>query len=220
MVRHELKAPTTLREAFAEEIVDALELLKLFYWLSKNEIVCTETPSLTLSRRDSAPVGQHGEQDEFTRAFVTSNEYSYFLNKRLSSGLSQRLEGPLMSAKGDSPDTTALVSLLRSFPFLYSFRTRLLFFKLTSFSKNRSIYNYSKAFGDGSLKKLREDFTGRSIRRTKISVRRDCVVENGMKIMRDLGNDHGYLDYEFNEEKGTGQGPSLEFYALISQAIQ
>ena len=88
MVRHELKAPTTLREALAEEVVDALELLKLFYWLSKNEIVCTETPSLTLSRRDSAPVGQHGEQDEFTRAFVTSNEYSYFLNKRLSSGLS------------------------------------------------------------------------------------------------------------------------------------
>ena len=37
-----------------------------------------------------------------------------------------------------------------------------------------------------------------------------------MQIMRDLGGDHGYLDYEFSEEKGTGLGPSLEFYALIS----
>ena len=47
-------------------------------------------------------------------------------------------------------------------------------------------------------------------------MRRDCVLENGMQIMRDLGGDHGYLDYEFSEEKGTGLGPSLEFYALIS----
>ena len=41
-----------------------------------------------------------------------------------------------------------------------------------------------------------------------------------MQIMRDLGGDHGYLDYEFSEEKGTGLGPSLEFYALISKELQ
>ena len=161
MVRRELKAPAELREAVGDEVVDALELLKLFFWLSKSEIVCEEAPSLALARRDSAPVVQHTEQDETSRAFVTPNEYSYFLNKRLSSGLSLRLEGPLMSASGGSRDTAALVALVRSFPFLYAFRTRLLFFKLTSFSKSRSLYNYSKVFGEGSLLKLRalrEDF--------------------------------------------------------------
>ena len=66
------------------------------------------------------------------------------------------------------------------------------------------------------MRALREDLEGRSISRTKISVKRDRVLETGMQIMRDLGTDHGYLDYEFSEEKGTGLGPSLEFYALIA----
>ena len=55
--------------------------------------------------------------------------------------------------------------------------------------------------------------------RQKVKVNRDSLLEDCLQIMKQLQK-RTLLEVEFVKEEGTGLGPTLEFYSLISQMLR
>ena len=110
----------------------------------------------------------------------------------------------------------ALVDTVQHFPMMYDFQTRILFFKLTAFSSSRNRYYASEL----STRSRIRDEGGITISRRKIQVSRNTILEDALEKIKDLQNDDSFLEFQFENEVGTGLGPTLEYYALISKVIK
>ena len=94
---------------------------------------------------------------------------------------------------------------------LFNFSQRFEFFRASAFGGGRSLYFYSLS---------KKNFTVRMLRQ-KAMVQRSGVLEAGMKILSDPGLlRFGLLEFDFEGEEGTGIGPTLEFYTLISEDLR
>lgn len=109
-----------------------------------------------------------------------------------------------------------LIELVQQFPMIYSFRTRSLFFKLTAFDSSRNKYFASEYF----TKSIPKSEGGITISRRKIEISRDNIYDNMLDKLRDIQKDKSFLEFQFENEVGTGLGPTLELYSLISEAIK
>lgn len=92
----------------------------------------------------------------------------------------------------------------------------MLFFKLTAFTSLRNKYFASELF----TRAITRDEGGISISRRRISIPRDRTLEDALSKLKDLQSDDSFLEFQFHDEVGTGLGPTLEYYALISKAIK
>jgi E3 ubiquitin-protein ligase TRIP12 len=45
-------------------------------------------------------------------------------------------------------------------------------------------------------------------------------MKQAEKVMEELGNSKALLEVQYEGEAGTGLGPTLEFYALVSKELQ
>lgn len=107
-----------------------------------------------------------------------------------------------------------------SFPFLANFNSRYLLFKVTSFDSRRGMIN---------LLNYIKNFTGEHVnesslaiaknRRHKVLIERSEIIFYTQKMMKELANFNGYLEFEYLNETGTGIGPTLEFYSQVCQKI-
>ncbi|PKU47913.1 e3 ubiquitin-protein ligase trip12 isoform x3 [Limosa lapponica baueri] len=52
------------------------------------------------------------------------------------------------------------------------------------------------------------------------TVNRDELLKQAESVMQDLGSSRAMLEIQYENEVGTGLGPTLEFYALVSQELQ
>ena len=51
-------------------------------------------------------------------------------------------------------------------------------------------------------------------------ISRSDLLKQAEKVMEDLGNSRALLEIQYENEVGTGLGPTLEFYALVSKELQ
>lgn len=59
-------------------------------------------------------------------------------------------------------------------------------------------------------------FLGR-LQRQKVRISRKHVLESAVKVFELYGSSSSILEVEYFEEVGTGLGPTLEFYSLVSK---
>ncbi len=84
---------------------------------------------------------------------------------------------------------------------------------------NRSIF-FLRQFLKQKLGKLPpEDKNAVKIQRQKVVVERTKILECSFSLMSKISN-RAFLEVEYRDEKGTGLGPTLEFYYLVSQEIR
>lgn len=57
------------------------------------------------------------------------------------------------------------------------------------------------------------------IQKQKVIVDREKILECSLNIMGKLSN-RAFLEVEYKGEEGTGLGPTLEYYNLVSQEIR
>ena len=96
------------------------------------------------------------------------------------------------------------------YPFLVQFTNRLAYLTSSAFGHARSIKSFDSASGSSA--------SGR-ISRRKVKVDRKGLVDGLIKIMK--GTEHfSILEVEFINEVGTGLGPTLEYFALVSAALR
>ncbi|EJS42910.1 ufd4p [Saccharomyces arboricola H-6] len=139
-----------------------------------------------------------------------------FINSKLSAKLARQLDEPLVVASGALPDWSLF--LTRKFPFLFPFDTRMFFLQCTSFGYGRLIQiwkNKTKSSKDSRNDEALQQL-GRITRR-KLRISRKTIFATGLKILSKYGGSPDVLEIEYQEEAGTGLGPTLEFYSVVSK---
>ncbi|KAF8817458.1 hypothetical protein BYT27DRAFT_7074713 [Phlegmacium glaucopus] len=143
---------------------------------------------------------------------------SAFVNNKLTAKLSRQLEEPMIVASSCLPDWA--LDLPQHFPFLFPFATRYNFLQSTSFGYARLILKWqSQQQARGQDSSRRDDgigFLGR-LQRQKVRISRKHILESAVKVFELYGSSSSILEVEYFEEVGTGLGPTLEFYSLVSK---
>ncbi|KAI0675862.1 hypothetical protein C8Q78DRAFT_964482 [Trametes maxima] len=142
---------------------------------------------------------------------------SAFVNNKLTAKLTRQLEEPMIVASSCLPDWA--LDLPQHYPFLFPFATRYNFLQSTSFGYARLILKWQSQQSRGQDSSRRDDgvgFLGR-LQRQKVRISRKHILESAVKVFELYGSSSSVLEVEYFEEVGTGLGPTLEFYSLVSR---
>ncbi|KAL0953368.1 hypothetical protein HGRIS_004605 [Hohenbuehelia grisea] len=142
---------------------------------------------------------------------------SAFINNKLTAKLTRQLEEPMIVASSCLPDWA--LDLPQHFPFLFPFATRYNFLQSSSFGYARLILKWQSQQTRGQDSSRRDDgigFLGR-LQRQKVRISRKHILESAVKVFELYGSSSSILEVEYFEEVGTGLGPTLEFYSLVSR---
>lgn len=164
-----------------------------------------------------------GRIDNFDQLTVTipTIPQMEFINCKLTDKLEQQMQDPLaMSTAGMPLWCNQLVSFC---PFLFSFESRRKYFRLALLSSTRvsrtSLYNrgnYSSS-GSSSERRLPQSV---ALARAKFQVLRHDILGSASKMMAQYARSNKILEVEFIQEVGSGLGPTMEFYTLVSYEFQ
>ncbi|KAG9103694.1 Ubiquitin fusion degradation protein 4 [Ceratobasidium sp. 370] len=142
---------------------------------------------------------------------------SAFVNNKLTAKLTRQLEEPMIVASQCLPDWA--MELPQQYYFLFPFSTRFSFLQSTSFGYARLITKWQSQQQRSSDSSRRDDafgYLGR-LQRQKVRISRHHILESAAKVLELYGSSSSVLEVEYFEEVGTGLGPTLEFYSLVSR---
>ncbi|KAG2705973.1 hypothetical protein I3760_05G083400 [Carya illinoinensis] len=142
-----------------------------------------------------------------------------FINSKLTPKLARQIQDALALCSGSLPSWC--YQLTKACPFLFPFETRRQYFYSTAFGLSRALYRLQQqqgADGHGSTNE-REVRVGR-LQRQKVRVSRNRILDSAAKVMEMYSSQKAVLEVEYFGEVGTGLGPTLEFYTLLSRDLQ
>lgn len=140
-----------------------------------------------------------------------------FLNSKIAAKASRQLQDPLVIMTGNLPNW--LQQIASACPFLFPFETRQLLFYATSFDRDRALQRLLEMTPELSSADSQERVTPRLDRR-KRTISREDILKQAEQVMQDLATSKALLEVQYENEVGTGLGPTLEFYALVSKELQ
>ncbi|KAG4985083.1 hypothetical protein AAZX31_12G031300 [Glycine max] len=142
-----------------------------------------------------------------------------FISSKLTPKLARQIQDALALCSGSLPSWCYQLS--KACPFLFPFETRRQYFYSTAFGLSRALYRLQQqqgADGHGSTNE-REVRVGR-LQRQKVRVSRNRILDSAAKVMELYSSQKAVLEVEYFGEVGTGLGPTLEFYTLLSHDLQ
>ncbi|KAI3474020.1 hypothetical protein Pfo_028808 [Paulownia fortunei] len=144
-----------------------------------------------------------GRIDDLDKLYVVVCEVpqNEFVNKKLTEKLEQQMRDPMA------------VSLMDWYPFLFGFEARCKYFHLAALGR-LPIQTHSMSSGNAGGSSGRQPNHG-NFPRKKILVHRNKILESAAQMMELHARHKVLLEVEYNEEVGTGLGPTLEFYTLV-----
>mmetsp|Transcript_12243 Transcript_12243/g.39389 ORF Transcript_12243/g.39389 Transcript_12243/m.39389 type:complete len:1911 (-) Transcript_12243:1069-6801(-) len=149
---------------------------------------------------------------------------SVFFNSKLNAKLMRQLQDPLALCSRSFPSwCNALTSACH---FLFSFESRRLYLHSTAFGLSRALLRMQAHASEGgaggangSGEPRPEARLGR-LPRQKVRISRSRVIDSAIKVMDLYASQKALLEVEYFGEVGTGLGPTLEFYALVSHELR
>eukprot|EP00262_Sarcandra_glabra_P013876 TRINITY_DN3930_c0_g3_i1.p1 TRINITY_DN3930_c0_g3~~TRINITY_DN3930_c0_g3_i1.p1 ORF type:complete len:763 (-),score=140.63 TRINITY_DN3930_c0_g3_i1:333-2501(-) len=149
-------------------------------------------------------------------AMVPSEE---FINSKLTPKLARQIQDALALCSGSLPSWC--YQLTKACPFLFPFEVRRQYFYSTAFGLPRALHRLQQQQGaDGhNSANEREVRVGR-LQRQKVRVSRNRILDSAAKVMEMYSSKKAVLEVEYFGEVGTGLGPTLEFYTLLSHELQ
>ncbi|CAG9769753.1 unnamed protein product [Ceutorhynchus assimilis] len=142
---------------------------------------------------------------------------SEFINSKIAAKASRQLQDPLVIMTGNLPNWLHQIATVC--PFLFPFETRQLLFYATSFDRDRALQRLLDMSPELSSTDSQERVTPRLDRR-KRTISREEILKQAEQVMQDLAGSKALLEVQYENEVGTGLGPTLEFYALVSKELQ
>jgi len=142
-----------------------------------------------------------------------------FLSSKLTPKLARQMQDPLAVFSGGLPSWCN--QLTKACPFLFPFETRRQYFYSASFGLSRALQRLQQqqSAENSNLNNNLEVRVGR-VQRQKVRVYRHRILDSAMKVMEMYGSHKAVLEVEYFGEVGTGLGPTLEFYTLLSHELQ
>jgi len=203
---------TDLGKQVSSSTHSLLLLLRTLHALNSNHVALIEF----LSAVDEEPNdGAKPTQSRTPITFYPLHE-SEFFSPKLTNKLLCQVHDPLLLCSGYLSSSWCQALAIEC-PFLFSFATRRIFFELSSFGATRAMLMLQERFSEqGESAQFR---FGR-VQKQKVRLSRAHILESAMKVMTLYGSQKAFLEFEFFGEVGTGLGPTLEFYTLVSKALQ
>lgn len=137
-----------------------------------------------------------------------------FSSTKLTSKLMRQLQDALMVSAGSLPLWCSYLTSSKSFYFLFPFELRQLLFRATSLGISRALASLQDQLHEGT------DIRIGRIPRQKVRISRERILDSAVKVMQLVRGNRGILEVEYFNEVGTGLGPTLEFFTLVSREIQ
>ncbi|XP_048588238.1 E3 ubiquitin-protein ligase TRIP12 isoform X2 [Nematostella vectensis] len=149
-----------------------------------------------------------------SRSLVSVGE---FANQKLAAKVLRQLQDPIAVMTGNFPSW--VLELPRKCSFLFPFECRQQLFFCTSFDRERAMSKLQESIPD-LINTEMSDRVAPRLDRKKSTVSRKDLLSQAEKIIQDLGSSQSILEIQYQSEVGTGLGPTLEFYALVSKEFQ
>ncbi|KAI0988409.1 hypothetical protein GJ496_003257 [Pomphorhynchus laevis] len=142
-------------------------------------------------------------------------DLSYFHYSRLIALIDKLLLDPLTVASGTHPSW--IDEILKQMPFLVSFNTRLRYFRALSFGTTRSliwILQDSDFIREFNVAR----FIGR-LKKERCTLRRNYLLRDACELLEYHSLHKSELELVWKDEDGTGLGPTMEFYTLLTAEL-
>ncbi|XP_050553477.1 E3 ubiquitin-protein ligase TRIP12 isoform X4 [Spodoptera frugiperda] len=144
-----------------------------------------------------------------------------FINAKLAAKANRQLQDPLVIMTGNLPPW--LKKIAYACPFVLPFECRHLLFYVVSFDRDRALQRLLEAGGErggGGAAGGADERVAPRLDRRKRTVQRHNVLRQAEHVMHEFAHSKALLEIQYENEVGTGLGPTLEFYALVSQELQ
>ncbi|XP_076002430.1 E3 ubiquitin-protein ligase TRIP12-like [Genypterus blacodes] len=141
-----------------------------------------------------------------------------FINSKLTAKANRQLQDQLVIMTGNIP--TWLTELGKTCPFFFPFDTRQMLFYVTAFDRDRAMQRLLDTNPEINQSDSQDSRVAPRLDRKKRTINRDELLKQAESVMQDLGSSRAMLEIQYENEVGTGLGPTLEFYALVSQELQ
>ncbi|XP_026176060.1 E3 ubiquitin-protein ligase TRIP12 isoform X3 [Mastacembelus armatus] len=141
-----------------------------------------------------------------------------FINSKLTAKANRQLQDPLVIMTGNIP--TWLIELGKTCPFFFPFDTRQMLFYVTAFDRDRAMQRLLDTNPEINQSDSQDSRVAPRLDRKKRTINRDELLKQAESVIQDLGSSRAMLEIQYENEVGTGLGPTLEFYALVSQELQ
>ncbi|KAK3738539.1 hypothetical protein QZH41_012052, partial [Actinostola sp. cb2023] len=142
---------------------------------------------------------------------------SEFMNAKLSAKILRQLQDPIAVMTGNYPSW--IEELPKKCPFLFPFECRQKLFFSTAFDRERAMSKLQESVPD-LINTEMSDRVAPRLDRKKNTVSRKDIITQAEKIIQELGSSQSILEIQYEGEVGTGLGPTLEFYTLVSKEFQ
>ncbi|XP_031638245.1 E3 ubiquitin-protein ligase TRIP12 isoform X2 [Contarinia nasturtii] len=142
---------------------------------------------------------------------------SEFIHSKITAKANRQLQDPLVIMTGNLPQWLQQIATVC--PFLFPFETRHLLFYAITFDRDRALQRLLETTPDLNSTDTTEKVTPRLDKR-KRTISREDILKQAEHIIQDFGHTKALLEIQYENEVGTGLGPTLEFYALVSAEIQ
>ncbi|XXG81111.1 hypothetical protein AAC387_Pa09g1820 [Persea americana] len=142
-----------------------------------------------------------------------------FVSSRLSDKLTQQMQDPLAVSVAGMPPWCS--QLMDACPFLFSFEARRMYFRITVFGSSQSQPHPSQQLtGDYTNGTNNRQSFSDGLHRDKFHVHRSHILDSAVQMMNLHAHAQSILEVVFHDEVGTGLGPTMEFYTLVSHEFQ
>eukprot|EP01113_Clastostelium_recurvatum_P006997 TRINITY_DN1321_c0_g1_i2.p1 TRINITY_DN1321_c0_g1~~TRINITY_DN1321_c0_g1_i2.p1 ORF type:complete len:1980 (+),score=516.89 TRINITY_DN1321_c0_g1_i2:142-6081(+) len=141
-----------------------------------------------------------------------------FVNNKVAAKLMRQLQDPLALCGGALPDWCK--TLTSTCGFLFPFECRRLYFCSTSFGIARALQTFQQRADSVRMTNDKSEFRVGRIQRQKVRISRSRILDSAIKVMDMYGKNRAILEVEYFNEVGTGLGPTLEFFTLVSRELQ
>uniref|UniRef100_A0A0C9RYJ0 HECT-type E3 ubiquitin transferase n=1 Tax=Wollemia nobilis TaxID=56998 RepID=A0A0C9RYJ0_9CONI len=146
---------------------------------------------------------------------VSQNE---FLSSKLTPKLARQMQDLLSLCSGGLPSWCH--ELTKACPFLFPFEIRRQYFHSASFGLLRALQHLQQQQTAENRNVTNEQLRIGRLQRQKVRVSRHRILDSAMKVMEMYSSHKAVLEVEYYDEVGTGLGPTLEFYTLLSHELQ
>ena len=146
------------------------------------------------------------------------------INSKICSKLTKQMRDTLLVCSRMLPDWCSRLPRLTKF--LFSYEARRMYFRYHAFGLGRTMmamledasWHGPSGGSQGSGSEL--PFRTPRVVRQKVRISRSHVLESSRKVFDRYADSKSRLEVEFYNEAGSGLGPTLEFYTLLSVEFQ
>ncbi len=141
-----------------------------------------------------------------------------FLNSKLTAKVNRQLQDPIVIMTSNLPQW--LKEVASACPFLFPFETRQLLFYVTSFDRDRALLRLLDSVPELGAAESGQERVTPDLERKKRLISRDSLMKHAETVIGELAHSRALLEVQYENEVGTGLGPTLEFYTLVSKDLQ